>query len=210
VSNPYPTLPACVRSTLRWYDGSSLYGSRMFWTYQTPPASVAALNSLATAIATNWHTQMGPLTASSIALVEVDTEDLNSRTGNNGAWQGTLSGSNAGYEPPANASMNVRFLITDHYRGGHPYMHHPPPPAQKLQNSRTWDPATCSSAAAAFTAMVAAINTAQSSFLIPQSHVVPRHWRPGGSSANVTFSYPYAYAVPTHVGSIRSRLTSVV
>ena len=114
---PYPPIPATIRSTFRWYDGTSLYGSRMFWLYGTPPASIANLATLATAIATNWHSNMGATVASAIALTEVDCEDLNARNGHIGNWQGTFSGSNAGYEPPANASLNVRFLIPDHYRG---------------------------------------------------------------------------------------------
>ena len=207
---PYPSIPATIRSTFRWYDGTSLYGSRMFWLYGTPPASIANLATLATAIATNWHSNMGATVASAIALTEVDCEDLNARNGHIGNWQGTFSGSNAGYEPPANASLNVRFLIPDHYRGGHPFIHHPPPPVQKMQNSRTWDPTTCATAATAFTAFVSAVEATAIPPMGSVQHVVPRHWRPGGSSSDVLLPQPAAYAVPTHVGSLRSRLSSVV
>jgi hypothetical protein len=134
-----PTVAHHARIDLKYYDGTSNWGSRFFIFYGagvTPDE--AALNTLAAGIQSMWTSDMAQAISEAYSLVAVTATDLTSTSGPVGEWTGSEAGTVSGAALPSNVSADADLFIADRYRGGHPVMHFPPPPAGYLGTERTY------------------------------------------------------------------------
>jgi hypothetical protein len=168
------------------------------------------LNSYCTDVSVAWNTSLKAATQNNFALVKVVAQDLTDATGLTGTWQGSISGTSGISEVPSNASVNIRFMIPQRYRGGHPLIHLPPPAANTLANPRTWSGSFAGSMGGSFLTFITACIASSHGTLAGVKHVVPLGYRPGATTADVILSQPGSYLCSQRVGSMRPRLTSLV
>src|SRR5262252_3870274 len=204
--NPYPTVSNCIKSSFTWYDGSGHFGSRLFWGAVGAPWTVADLTTFATNIATAWGTNLKQDVANSYSLTQVQTQDISSTAGNVGVWQGSTSGTAGINEMPANCAVNIRSIIAEHYRGGHPVFHHPAASSTQLSSPRLWTGTFTTGVRTHFTAFLAAVEAGSAGGITTITHVALRGYVPGAASSAVVKWPPVNYLVNTKVGSMRRRL----
>lgn len=209
MANPYPPIAGVIRANWTFSDGVGKFGFRTFWLASTSPYSVSDLNYLASHLSSLWSTNMASSVSNTFQLQRIDTVDLGEANGLKGVWQGSISGTATATTIPSNCTVNIRPILTQRYRGGHPVIHHPPPNSGQLSNQRNWSSSYCSSVASAWQALVTAVEALSSGNITGTLHVVPLHWRPGAPAANVVVATPQSYVVPTLLGTMRRRLTSV-
>jgi len=146
---------------------------------------------------------------SNYSLVEVDCLDLSSNTGLLGVWQGSIAGTAVGGAPPANCSVNIRTLIVQHYRGGHPVLHHPPTTQSNQSGSRSWTGSFCTGVATHWQAMQTGITAITGHPTVNGCiQVVLLGYRPGAAPGAVVVSTPTGYLASTRIGTVRRRLTT--
>lgn len=204
----YPPLPNIIRVRLTWTDGKGRFGSRFFLDSTTSPYAAADLNYLASQVSSLWGTNMAVRTVPPYALVQVDTQDMGLATGAVGQWTGSVVGTATAGNIASSNSMNIRPLIADHYRGGHPVLHHPPPGPTNLADSRTWLGTFVTGQTTAWTAFMNAIGAINHGTVVTPFQVVPRHWTPGGTTAQVEMALVTAWAAQSRVGTMRARLST--
>jgi hypothetical protein len=86
--------------------------------------------------------------------------------------------------------------------------HHPGANSGSLADPRHWTGAFVGPIAASMSAFMAAVEASPPSSMTSPIQVVPRHWKPGASTADVEIALVTGFVVPTAVGTVRSRLTS--
>jgi hypothetical protein len=208
VANPYPPLPDIIRCKLTWSDGKGKWGSRFFLDSTTSPYAQSDLVYLAGQIASQWGTNLAAKTNAGFSLVQVDCQDLGSMTGAVGTWQGNTSGTGGAGDVPSSTCVDIRHLIADHYRGGHPVLHHPPGTTVNMADNRDWLGTYASSMATSFGALMTALGAINHGSVVNPFHVVPRGWVPGGSTGAVHFALVTGYLAPTKFGTMRRRLST--
>jgi ribosomal protein L31 len=206
----YPFLDSVIRAQFQWNDGAGLFGSRLFFEASTGPYPTADLLYLATQLSALWGTNMKQDVHPNFSLVKVTCTDLTNATGAVATWQGSIAGTSGGSPVSSNCAVDIRSILKQHYRGGHPVFHHPPSSTSNLAGSRAWGGTYCNGVATHFQAFINAVAALSSGTITTTQHVVPLHYKPGNTFAQVTLSFPTSYLVPTRLGSMRSRLVSAV
>jgi len=196
--------------SLYWSDSAGQFGSRFFIQMGSGNLAAADLNSFCTDVSAAWGANLRPHTQNAFSLVKVTAQDLTDSTGLSGTWVGSLAGIDGTGEVPSNCSMNIRFMIPQRYRGGHPLLHHPPGANSELQNPRTWTGAFASTMGGVFNTFITAVLASTHGTLAGVKHVVPLGYRPGAVTSAVVLSQPSSYLGVTRVGSMRDRLVSKV
>lgn len=199
-------MPQVIRVRLVWSDSSGHFGSRLFFDAGAPVYAQPDLTYLATQISSLWGTNMKADVANTYALSEVDCLDLGSSTGALGLWQGTVQGTNGANELPSNCCVNIRPLIPQHYRGGHPVTHHPPASQTAVAGTRNWTGTFTNGVATHWGAFMAAITAITHGTVVAPAPVVPLGYKPGATFSNITLAQANGYLVPTKFGTMRRRL----
>lgn len=126
----------------------------------TGSTSSSALNTWASAIATNWGSNFKAQCIPDLSLVAVTADDLSSKTAPEGAWAGNIAGSNANLVSMPAAAMIIRNLVADKYRGGHSRTYLPgiPAGAQSSSGAATWSSASAATILSAWQAFLGSID----------------------------------------------------
>jgi len=203
-----PFLPECIRIRLVWSDTNGHFGSRIFVNGGALVYNQPDLVSMANAVSTAWGTNMKADVANSYSLTSVECLDLNGPTGALGLWQGSITGTAGLNELPSNCSVNIRALIPQHYRGGHPVLHHPPASATQVAGPRNWTGTFCNQVTTNWQAFINAIGAIHSGTVVAPVAVYPLHYEPGVAAGNVILAQANGYLVPTKFGTMRRRLST--
>jgi len=206
VSLLYPDLPDIIRVHFTWSDGNGKFGSRIFFDGSTSPYLQADLQALSTQISVLWGTNLKGDVGSTIQLVQVDSQDLGARDGAVGTWQGNIPGTAGSNELPSNVSANIRPIIPQHYRGGHPITHHPAATLVQTSGVRNWTGTFATGLATHWQAFITALETYTHGTVTALNQVVPLGYKPGASTADVVMAFPTQYFCPTRFGTMRRRL----
>lgn len=179
-----PAVPATIRVQLKWTFGVDLdVLCRFYVEYSGTAPTTAQLNTMATAVATAWNSDLAPQTCNQATLTEVILEDLTSSTSAVGSATVTHVGSNGNWSGTLASAMLINFLVSRRYRGGKPRMYHPPMASSSLTNPDQWGSTN-----------LAAFQTGWNSFL---TAVLAAVWTGGGSLAQVSVSYYDGFTVFT-------------
>lgn len=95
-------------------------GSRFFLSYSGTAPSAGNLNTLSTAVSTEWGSNLAGNVSTGESLHGVIITDLSSDTGSVGTWEGTVDGTNSGAALIASGCTVVNHEIDRRYRGGRP------------------------------------------------------------------------------------------
>jgi len=197
-----------MRASFQWYDGNGHFGSRLFFSGTGSPWVTADLNSFATQLATEWNTSLAQDVINTYSLVQVKVQDMTSTGGYTGTWGGTHAGTLSGFALPSNSAVNIRSMVSLHYRGGHPVLHHPPPGTAQMASNRFFTTAYTSGVRTHFQAFVAAMLAYTTGGISSMQQVAVLKWRPGGTSAQIILEPPVDYQVTTRIGTMRRRLAT--
>jgi|SRR5215467_4788343 len=198
-----------IRVHLTWSDTNGHFGSRFFLEGGGTPFALNDLQYLAGQVSALWGTNMKADVSNSFSLTQVDCLDLGTNTGLTGTWQGSIAGTAGINELPSNTSVNIRSLIVQHYRGGHPVLHHPPASQTQVAGPRNWTGTFTTGVATHWNAMMAGITAISGHPTVNGlTPAVLLGYRPGASTGQVTPSFPTGYFVPTRFGTMRRRLTT--
>jgi hypothetical protein len=193
-----------------WSDGAGQFGSRFYIQMGAGHLAAPDLASYCTDVSAAWGTSLKAATQNNFALVKVVAQDLTDAASLSGTWQGSITGTSGTTEVPSSCCANIRFLIPQRYRGGHPLIHLPPPAGNTLANPRTWSGSFAGGMGTSFQTFINACIASTHGTLAGVKHVVPLGYRPGAVAADVILSQPSSYLCSQRVGSMRPRLTSLV
>jgi len=155
---PFVPVPNTVRINFRITSSTYSGGWRQFFSYSSAPPAAADCNALATGAATAWANNLAAITASPLALTQVDVIDLNNDRGNVGEWLGTHQGGLATtFIVPADTSVLVNHQVPRHYRGGKFRTYLPCGSGQELASSKSWDSGYVGNVQAAWGSFINAI-----------------------------------------------------
>lgn len=192
----------------KWYDGTGHFGARQFWVPGVPPFATSDLNTLASAMAAAWNTNMVGFTSSQYALVEIDLLDLTNTAGTAGLWTGSHSGSGSTNFGTSNCAIDIQAKIATRYRGGHPVFHIPPPSDSALDSTRTLSESTRTGILAGWQAYLTAVKGTPGGALNNPAPVILRGYKVGAPPSAVNAYSPVGWNIRKTLGSMRRRLTS--
>lgn len=151
-----------VANTLRLDIGFTLNGvpsgTRMFFTYDNTAApttsfcnavNASAKSVLASTFKPLWHT--------STSVVMIKTTDLSSHTAAYAQDNSTTPGSAAGSAAPANAAVQINYLINNRYRGGKPRGFWPGGLVTQFQDAQHWQSSFVTSYQTAINNLIVAV-----------------------------------------------------
>jgi hypothetical protein len=134
-----PPVPSVLRSRLFWDVGGSLNAtSHVYWHTTSGSVSTADLTALASTIATDYDTNLGPDSPNTTILRQVEVEDLGHSTTIPGVWAGSKPGSYPTAGQSAEVATLINFVIARRYRGGKPRIYLPIGVSAQLANPRQW------------------------------------------------------------------------
>lgn len=158
---PLPVVANVIEVQMRATLGADLdVLSRIYWQYSGTAPTDAQLNTMATAVATAWSSDLAALCYTDIALTEVVCTDLTSATAARGIWSGSHAGTSSGTMLPAGVAFNIGFSIARRYRGGKPKVFMPFGVAGDLQTAQTWTSAFATAVATAWGNFTTAVGSA--------------------------------------------------
>lgn len=118
---PLPSPGNVIRASFYINDESGVpAGSRVFFSYSGSPITQTNISALATAIATEWNSNLAAMTATTDVLDSVECQDLSSDLGVVGVATPSDAGTRSGTAFPASIAANISHIIARHYRGGKP------------------------------------------------------------------------------------------
>jgi hypothetical protein len=112
--------------------------SSWYLSYSGSAPTSTNLNSLATALAAQWITDLKGNMVSDLALTEIFITDLSSLSGATGQWLGAETGS-LGSFPLAQGPVHVQWKLSRRYRGGKPGWYLPALSTTDTTNGFTWN-----------------------------------------------------------------------
>lgn len=155
---PLPSPGRVLKVDFTISDSSSIQASsRFFLEYTGGPPNTTDLNTLSTAVAAAWVSNMATYTHSSDHLVAVEITDLLSPTGAVGTWTGSDAGTSGGNQLTASVCAVINHAISRRYRGGRPRTYVRMGASTNLTGQNEWNPTAITNFKAAWQAWVAAI-----------------------------------------------------
>jgi hypothetical protein len=206
---PLPDVVGVLRWDIRWGDGISTFGSRVFLGAQLPGASVDALTDGCNALNTIITDDIISLIGDDFTFVGSSLTDLSSVTGATATVDVNTPCTGGGGSMSSNVSMNANAVIPDRYRGGHPLTHFPPAPAADLVNPRQWSAGTLTTWTTHLDSLLSDVNAANIEGGPDFVWTVLRGYRAGATPEEVV---PYAVSSlhpRQYVGTIRRRARSL-
>lgn len=185
-----PPTPSAVLNIVLHIDlnGDANVRTSLKWAYSGGPPSNSDCNTIAAAVGTAWHTNLGPLCTNTSALFLVEVIDLATVNGGVGQAAPNQNGTRAGTPLPIEVCALANHKIARKYRGGKPRSYFPyGVEADMNTDQRTWT----GSFIAAFNTDYAAFRTAMNALT--------------GGTTNLTgpvnVSYYKGYSAPTIVNN---------
>jgi hypothetical protein len=168
-----PDVPNTLRISLRFSTTGVLEaGVRFFYTYSGGPPTVGNLNTLATAIAGYFGTNLAGLMSTDYHLIAITIVDLSSSIAAEGEWTGSVAGANAGHPPAIDAVLLQNFQISRRFRGGKPRTYWPFGIEGNLNvDDVTWESSFLTTAAAGWAAFNAALVATTGVGMVIVAHV---------------------------------------
>jgi hypothetical protein len=170
-----------------------------------PGASVGQLESIASSVETAYEDNLNDNVSADYTLTQVEAQDLTSSTALAGYWRGSLAGGGSGEALPANVSADAQLHIAPRYRGGHPVLHLPPPPASQLGGARQFASTFVTAQNAALADFYAQINSITGEGSESMVWIVLRGYRPGAMPEAVSLWPVLATEARQYVGTMRRR-----
>lgn len=158
---PLPSPGLVLKFSLNWTEAGALhYSSHFYVSYLGGPVTQSDMNTLATAAATSFGTNMKSMFASDIVLNSVTVQDLSTNTGLVATSSPGTAGNASGTTVEAGTAIRLRFKIAAHYRGGHPGIYLPPSTTANVSEPSSWSGAFQTQAATSWTAFMGPITGA--------------------------------------------------
>lgn len=187
-----PNIPQSLRVACTGTIASGdVWLSRFYLLYAGVAPTVAQLNTMAAAIATQWNTNIAPISDSDTALNGVEITDLSSPIAAQGFWTGSHVGTGFAATLPGDTCMVVAYEITRRYRGGHPRGYWRVGGESVLGNAGSW--------ASSF------VTTAQAAFVAFFTGVIGSGWSGAGAISHTSISYYHGFTVITNPVTGRAR-----
>lgn len=153
-----PPVPGVIKVRLiGTQDASIPWGSRFFVEYTGGPPSATDLDSLATNVATDFHSNLMPYATDDKILTQVICEDLSSSSGAVGEVTVSDAGSSGGTPLAASTALVINHQINRRYRGGKPKIFLPLGDTAVRSQNNEWTSALVSSVTAAWNTFVTAV-----------------------------------------------------
>lgn len=212
---PSPPNVAAVRCRLDYKDTDGfLAGSRFYLSYSGSAPSGANCVTLATDIATQWGTNLGPRVSNDWSLTEVDVLDLGSATGASGTFPTSTAGSNGSPGVPASVAAGTEFGIARRYRGGKPRMYLPGPASTALADAAHWNSTFVTNQNSAFSAFFTALEALSIGSMGTLQHVNISYYHGHNTSTppwrGPGYKYPPLYRTTPQVDNVLSYSTKSV
>lgn len=208
-------------------DGSAMV--RWFVEYSGSAPSDSVCNSVASALAAAWATNLAPLANTDVILNEITVTDLTSPTSGRGVWSGSHAGTRstttlpgATTTLPGATAVLVNMPIARRYRGGKPRIFFPPPVDTDLFSPAEYNAAFVTAATTGVEAFFSGIEALTPGTMTSLTHVNLSYYKgftnytpPSGRARAVPTYRPEAlhdditgYSVKEIIGSQRRRRTS--
>jgi hypothetical protein len=117
------------------------------------------LTALASSVASNWATNLGPLATVSVALTQVECIDLQNPSTIAGFWAGNHTGTRSPPDLTAETCVLINNHIARRYRGGKPRVYLPYGAANDLVSPQNWIGGFISGMQSAWNAFLAGITS---------------------------------------------------
>lgn len=185
-----PTLPAAgnvVAIKLQHNLNGKIVSSNFFHSYTGGHPSISDCNAIASAVNTNWSTNIKAYLASAYKLAQVEVFDLSSNTAASGIYLSNTSGGLSGQQNPASVSTLLHHQIARRYRGGKPRTYMPYGITTHVGSGNQWLSTYVTSFQTAVQAFIAANATITSGTTVLGGHVNVSYysgytWVPVGTS----------------------------
>lgn len=169
VVTPLPAVPGVVKSQFKWTVGTNpaVY-SHVFWLYDGLAPTGPQLDTFATAIKTAYDTNLKTMFRANVPLTAVITEDLSTTLTPHGQWLGSVAGTRASGDIPAEVCALLNLRISRRYRGGKPRLYLPAGNSVDAATAMTWSGSFVTAMNAAWTAF----HTGVIGLLVGSGHVL--------------------------------------
>jgi hypothetical protein len=187
-----PDVNKCLRVVLQHNYGTDIdVISRFFVQYAGVSPTSAQLDTWCSDMATNWGTNVAPITSNTVTLANVYATDLSSPLGYAGESPAGIGGGLTGLPLSADACGVIAYEIGRRYRGGHPRGYWPVGDALYLSEPQTWSDT-----------FVGLMFDAFSGFF---SELLADPWTGAGTLTQVNVSYYQGFQVITNPITGRAR-----
>jgi hypothetical protein len=156
-----PALPAvadCLKVAMQFnVDGSIQGGTNFHLSYTSGPPSGTDLGTMASAVESEWSSNLKPRFPTEMALVGVTVTDIASSSGAVGTWTGSVAGTSGSGVVSSSACVVINHEISRRYRGGKPRNYMPGVTQSDLGSGNELAPTPQADWLAAWSGMVSGI-----------------------------------------------------
>lgn len=136
---PLPAVPNVLRLQVKHTYGLDLDALCTFHLAYTGTAPTSAnLNTMCTAVATSWGTNMKPLASANVTLTGITIEDLTTSSSGVGTAAPSIQGTRTGTSLPAQTCFLINFQVSRRYRGGKPRIYMPLGTNTDVSSAQQW------------------------------------------------------------------------
>jgi hypothetical protein len=155
---PLPVPGNVIKMLMHWTESGGLaYSSRFFMGFTGGPPISTDLTALATSCGGAWTSSLYTKFPTTVTLQTVSAQDLSSRAGVMVSHPVGTAGFNGANAVEAGASVMIRFLTNQHYRGGHPKIFLPPATVNDVVQPSSWTTSLQSAVQSEWNSMIAGL-----------------------------------------------------